>query len=144
MTKAHSTIAKPSRLKTHIDAMTEQSINVTPDASNTHLHNGIDTLLPPADLQGAYVNNRPLPTEGITDRKAYIIGSGLGGLSAAFFLIRDGHMPAQNITLLEEGNVEGGALDGAGNAKEVTLFVVVEKWNSPIKIFGMYFQKSLL
>ena len=118
MTKAHSTIAKPSRLKTHIDAMTEQSINVTPDASNTHLHNGIDTLLPPADLQGAYVNNRPLPTEGIADRKAYIIGSGLGGLSAAFFLIRDGHMPAQNITLLEEGNVEGGALDGAGNAEE--------------------------
>jgi oleate hydratase len=118
MTQSNNSKTNASRLKTHIDAMAEQSINITPDASSIHLHNGIDTPLPPADLHGAYVNNRPLPTQGIADRKAYIVGSGLGGLSAAFFLIRDGHMPAQNITLLEEGDVEGGALDGAGNAEQ--------------------------
>ena len=118
MTQSANSKINTTRLKTHIDAMAKQSINITPDASSTHLHNGIDTPLPPADLHGAYVNNRPLPTEGIADRKAYIVGSGLGGLSAAFFLIRDGHMPAQNITFLEEGNVEGGAMDGAGDAEQ--------------------------
>jgi oleate hydratase len=109
---------KNSRLKTHIDAVAAQVVDVTPDASDARLHNGMDTLQPPADLHGSYTNNRPLPTEGVADRKAYIIGSGLAGLSAAFFLIRDGHMPAKNITFLEEGDVEGGALDGAGNAEQ--------------------------
>jgi oleate hydratase len=107
-----------SRLKTHIDAMAEKAVDVSPDASSRHLHNGLDTLLPPADLHGSYTNNRPLPTEGIADRHAYIIGSGIGGLSAAFFLIRDGHMPAGNITILESQKIEGGALDGAGNAEK--------------------------
>jgi oleate hydratase len=109
---------KNSRLKTHIDAVAAQVVDVAPDASDARLHNGMDTLQPPADLHGSYTNNRPLPTEGVADRKAYIIGSGLAGLSAAFFLIRDGHMPAKNITFLEEGDVEGGALDGAGNAEQ--------------------------
>lgn len=107
-----------SRLKTHIDAMAKQTVDVSPDASSRHLHNGVDTPLPPADLHGSYVNHRPLPTEGVDKRHAYIVGSGIGGLSAAFFLIRDGHMPAENITILESQEVEGGALDGAGNAEE--------------------------
>ena len=101
MTRPGSLKADTSRLKTHIDAMTSQIVDITPDASSQHLHNGRDTPLPPADLHGAYVNNRPLPTPGIEDRHAYIVGSGIAGLSAAFFLIRDGHMPAKNITLLE-------------------------------------------
>lgn len=108
----------PSKLKAHIDALEAQGVGVTPDASSRHLHNGIDTPLPPADLHGAYVNNRPLPTEGIADRRAWIVGSGIAGLSAAFFLIRDGHMPAGNITFLEEQDIEGGSLDGAGNAED--------------------------
>lgn len=118
MTHSKNSKIDTSRLKTHIDAMAEQSIDITPDASKNHLHNGIDTPLPAADLHGTYVNHRPLPTEGIESRKAYIVGSGLAGLSAAFFLIRDGHMPAQNITFLEEDDIEGGALDGAGNAEQ--------------------------
>ena len=105
-----------SRLKTHIDLMAKQTMDITPDASTQHLHNGVDTPLPPPDLLTSYTNNRPLPTEGVAERKVYIVGSGIAGLSAAFFLIRDGHMPAQNITVLEESDVEGGALDGAGDA----------------------------
>ena len=113
------TSRKPaSRLKTHIDALRAQYFGVTPDASSEHLHNGVDTPLPPPDLYGAYTNNRPLPTEGIEKRRAYIIGSGIAGLSAAFFLIRDGHMPAENITFLEEEPVEGGSLDGSGNPED--------------------------
>ena len=111
-------VAGSSRLKTHIDAMAEQTVEVAPDASARHLHNGIDTPLPPADLHGSYANHRPLPTKGIESRHAYIVGSGIGGLSAAFFLIRDGHMPAGNITILESQQIEGGALDGAGNAED--------------------------
>jgi oleate hydratase len=114
--------AKPSieraRLKTHIDALNALAVDCSPDASSIHLHNGRDTSLPPADLHGSYTNNRPLPTEGIADRHAYIVGSGMAGLAAAFFLIRDGHMPGANITLLEALEVEGGALDGSGNAEE--------------------------
>ncbi|MEO7385114.1 MAG: oleate hydratase, partial [Novosphingobium sp.] len=107
-----------SRLKTHIDAMAEQTVDVSPDATTRHLHNGLDTALPPADLHASYTNHRPLPTEGIAKRHAYIVGSGIGGLCAAFFLIRDGHMPAANITILESQKIEGGALDGAGNAEQ--------------------------
>ncbi|MGM0434838.1 MAG: oleate hydratase [Pseudomonadota bacterium] len=113
------TSRKPaSRLKTHIDALRAQYFGVTPDASSEHLHNGVDTPLPPPDLHGAYTNHRPLPTEGIEKRRAYIVGSGIAGLSAAFFLIRDGHMPAENITFLEEQPVEGGSLDGSGNPED--------------------------
>lgn len=107
-----------SRLEPHIRALEAQGVNVTPDASAHHLHNGIDTPLPPPDLHGSYTNQRPLPTEGIRDRRAFIIGSGIAGLSAAFFLIRDGHMPAGNIVFLEEQSIEGGSLDGAGNPEE--------------------------
>ena len=107
-----------SKLQAHISALKAQGVGVTPDASTQHLHNGIDTPLPPADLHGAYVNNRPLPTEGIADRRAWIVGSGIAGLSAAFFLIRDGHMPAGNITFLEAQEIEGGSLDAAGNAED--------------------------
>jgi oleate hydratase len=118
MTQKNTPTIDSVRLKTHIDAMAAQVVDVTPDASSQRLHNGLDTPLPPADLHGSYTNNRPLPTEGIADRHAYIVGSGIAGLSAAFFLIRDGHMPAANITLLEALKVEGGALDGSGNAQD--------------------------
>ncbi|WP_205963874.1 oleate hydratase [Pseudoruegeria sp. SK021] len=107
-----------SALGTHVEASKAQNVNVTPDASTQRLHNGRDTLLPPADLHGTYVNHRPLPTDGVAERHAYIVGSGIAGLSAAFFLIRDGHMPAENITIIESMKVEGGALDGAGNAED--------------------------
>ncbi len=118
MTRRDKRRIDSSRLKAHVDAMAEQGVDITPDASSRHLHNGLDTPLPPADLHGSYTNHRPLPTEGIADRQAYIVGSGIGGLSAAFFLIRDGHMPARNITILESQKIEGGALDAAGNAEE--------------------------
>lgn len=118
MAGRHSPGPDISRLKTHIDTTADRTVDITPDASTRHLHNGLDTALPPADLHGSYVNNRPLPTEGIADRHAYIVGGGIGGLSAAFFLIRDGHMPAGNITILEALDIEGGSLDGSGNPED--------------------------
>ena len=73
-------------------------------------------VLPP-DFVGAYTRNTPLAPEGIETRKAYIVGSGIAGLAAAFYLIRDGHMPGQNITFLDADPIPGGSLDGAGNAE---------------------------
>lgn len=85
MTRSNTTRKLGSKLTRHIKALEMQGVDVTPDASSSHLHNGIDTPLPPADLHGSYTNNRPLPTEGITERQAWIVGSGIAGLSAAFF-----------------------------------------------------------
>jgi len=52
------------------------------------------------------VNNAP---------KAYLVGGGIGSLSAAAFMIRDGGLPGENISILEAAPVMGGSLDGAGN-----------------------------
>jgi oleate hydratase len=43
---------------------------------------------------------------------AYIVGSGLAGLSAAVFLIRDGQVAGERIHILEELPLAGGSLDG--------------------------------
>lgn len=50
---------------------------------------------------------------GVDKKSAYIIGSGLAGLSAAVFLVRDAQMKVENIHILEELPVAGGSLDGA-------------------------------
>lgn len=53
---------------------------------------------------------KPARTEKID--KVYLIGSGLASLSAAAFLIRDGQLPGEKITILEELTIPGGSLDG--------------------------------
>lgn len=55
---------------------------------------------------------RPLKPQGVDDKHAWIVGSGLAGLSTAAFLVRDAQMPGKNITILEEMHIPGGALDG--------------------------------
>jgi oleate hydratase len=48
----------------------------------------------------------------VTDRtQIYIVGGGIAGLSAAVFAIRDGGIAGENIHILEELEVLGGALD---------------------------------
>jgi oleate hydratase len=65
-----------------------------------------------------YERINTIAQKGIENKKAYLIGGGIGSLSAAAFLIRDGHMPAKNIHIFEEKQVLGGSLDGSGNAKD--------------------------
>ncbi|MEO8008493.1 MAG: oleate hydratase, partial [Betaproteobacteria bacterium] len=45
-------------------------------------------------------------------KKAFLVGSGIGSLSAAAFMIRDGGIPGSNITIFEAMPVPGGSLDG--------------------------------
>ncbi|MGO3733263.1 MAG: oleate hydratase [Vagococcus sp.] len=51
--------------------------------------------------------------QGIEDKKAYLIGTGIGALAAGCFLIRDAHMEGDKITFIEQLDIPGGSLDGA-------------------------------
>ncbi|KAH6695651.1 oleate hydratase [Plectosphaerella plurivora] len=55
---------------------------------------------------------RPLKPENIDNKRAWIVGSGLAGLATAAFLVRDAQMPGKNITIIEQADIPGGALDG--------------------------------
>ena len=60
---------------------------------------------------------RPEKPEGVDRKSAYIIGTGLAGLSAAFYLLRDGQMKGEHIHVLEKLELAGGSCDGR---KDVT------------------------
>lgn len=69
--------------------------------------------------KGIYYSNgnyeafaHPEKPEGVDNKSAYIVGSGLGALAAACFLVRDGQMKGENIHVLEAMDVAGGACDG--------------------------------
>ena len=55
---------------------------------------------------------RPEKPEGVDKKSAYIIGTGLAGLAAAFYLVRDGQMKGEHIHLLEKLELAGGSCDG--------------------------------
>ena len=55
---------------------------------------------------------RPRKPEGADKKTAWFVGSGLAGLAGAAFLIRDGGVSGDRITILEELEIPGGALDG--------------------------------
>ena len=64
--------------------------------------------------KGIYYSNgnyeafaRPEKPEGVDDKHAYIVGSGLASLAAACFLVRDGQMPGKNIHILEAMDIAG-------------------------------------
>jgi len=54
----------------------------------------------------------PEKPQGIEQKSAYLVGSGLGALSAAVFLVRDAQMPGDHIHILEKDPTAGGACDG--------------------------------
>lgn len=55
---------------------------------------------------------RPLKPADVDKKSAYLVGAGLASLSAACFLVRDGQMKGENIHILEELDISGGACDG--------------------------------
>ncbi len=50
-----------------------------------------------------------------TTSRAYLVGGGIGSLTAAAFMIRDGNLPGENITIFEAASDLGGSLDAAGD-----------------------------
>lgn len=91
------------------------SFQVEADTTSGYWCHRPENTLPPPDMMGAYMRNRPVAPESVKDRKAWIIGSGIAGIAAAFYMIRDGGMRGENITILDAMKIEGGSLDGAGN-----------------------------
>ena len=55
---------------------------------------------------------RPEKPKDVDKKSAYIIGTGLAGLSAAFYLVRDGQMKGEKVHLLEKLDLAGGSCDG--------------------------------
>ena len=47
--------------------------------------------------------------------KTYVVGSGIGSLAAAAFMIRDGGVPGDTISIFEAASSVGGSLDAAGD-----------------------------
>ncbi len=65
-----------------------------------------------------YQRINPRKPKGIEHKRAFLIGSGIASLAAAEYLIRDGKMAGNKITIFEQDAIEGGAMDGAGNPKD--------------------------
>ena len=61
---------------------------------------------------------RPRKPHGVENKTAWFVGSGLAALAGAAFLIRDGQMPGNRITILEQQQLPGGALDGIKEAEK--------------------------
>ena len=49
--------------------------------------------------------------------KVYLVGSGIASLASATYLIKDAGVPGENIHILEQDDIAGGALDGSGDAE---------------------------
>ena len=61
---------------------------------------------------------RPRKPEGVDQKSAYLVGAGLASLAAACFLVRDGQMKGENIHILEEQKLPGGACDGINDPQK--------------------------
>ena len=75
------------------------------------------------NAKGIYYSNgnyeafaRPEKPEGIEEKSAYIVGSGLAASGCSLFLVRDGQMPGEQIHILEAMDIAGGACDGIFDA----------------------------
>ena len=55
---------------------------------------------------------RPKKPDGVDQKSAYIVGSGLAALTAACYLVRDGQMKGEHVHILEKDSIPGGACDG--------------------------------
>jgi oleate hydratase len=93
-------------------------VNHEPDSSKEQQRNTPEKSMPFSDQIGNYQRNIGIPTKSYKDSKVYIIGSGIAGMATAYYFIRDGQVPAKNIIFLEQLPIDGGSLDGAGNAKD--------------------------
>ncbi len=49
------------------------------------------------------------------ESQIFLVGSGIASLASAVYLIRDAGVPGENITILEQDDIVGGALDGGGD-----------------------------
>ena len=51
------------------------------------------------------------------DSKVYLIGSGIAALASAVYLVKDAGVPGENIFIIEQNEITGGACDGSGDSE---------------------------
>lgn len=100
------------------NSTTYGNVNHEPDSSTETQLNTPEKSMPFSDQIGNYQRNIGIPLKSHENSKIYIVGSGIAGMAAAYYFIRDGRIPAKNITFLEQLHIDGGSLDGSGNPKE--------------------------
>lgn len=82
---------------------------------------------------------RPRKPRGVDEKAAYLIGGGIAWLAAAAFLIRDGQMGGDRITIYEASAIVGGALDGA---KDPTSSAASARWRTTTNARGICSARS--
>ncbi|MBL0739431.1 oleate hydratase [Flavobacterium sp. GN10] len=100
------------------NSTTYGNVNHEPDSSTETQLNTPEKSMPFSDQIGNYQRNIGISLKSYENSKIYIVGSGIAGMAAAYYFIRDGRIPAKNITFLEQLHIDGGSLDGAGNPKD--------------------------
>ena len=75
---------------------------------------------------------RPAKPEGIEDKSAYIVGTGLAGLSAACYLIRDAQMDGSRVHLFATPNRAAPATGGS-IPSSASLCAAVARWTTTSK-----------
>jgi len=61
---------------------------------------------------------RPRKPDGVDDKTVWYVGAGLASMASATFIVRDGQVPGERITILERLALPGGALDGIKEPKK--------------------------
>ena len=80
---------------------------------------------------------RPRKPEGVDEKSAYLVGSGLASLAAACFLVRDGQMKGEKIHILEEAKLPELVMELKIH-KKALLFVAEGKWRITLNVYGTY------
>ena len=86
----------------------------------------------------------PKKPEGVDNKSAYLVGAGLASLAAACFLVRDGQMKGENIHILEESKISGGACDGIKDYNKIKQLTMYLQKNSLLQTFGYIGELCLL
>lgn len=76
---------------------------------------------------------RPAKPEGIEDKSAYIVGTGLAGLSAACYLIRDAQMDGSRVHLFERDAEPAAPATGGSIPSSASLCAAVARWTTTSK-----------
>lgn len=75
----------------------------------------------------------PEKPQGVDNKSAYIIGTGLAGLTAAFYLVRDGQMKGERIHLLEKLDLAGAAAMAARMSPRAFICAAAVKWITTLR-----------
>ena len=69
--------------------------------------------------------------EGIEKKRAFLIGSGIASLAAAEYLMRDGYMKGEQITIFEQDSLSGGARTTIPARKNTSCAACITRSSSP-------------